>query len=360
MRNLARNAVITMKNIKWGNAPKDCLRLQFGENPEVFPPALEALRNNIGAVNRYPDPEKIKLRSLLAQKENVSLENVFIGNGVDGLIELTAKVFCEAGDEVLIPSPTFPAYQAAVQLMGGTVVTCPLQNDFSLDFERFKKCITLKTKIIFLANPNNPTGNILFSMAQMEQLLNAFDGIVVVDEVYYEFAKVSALPLLKKYKNLIIFQSFSKAYGLAGLRIGVAFANEALLSFFHKAEGSSQVFAINSLGIKAAESVLENQALADKFVEHFLRQKKLFESKLVEIEGLEVFRTQTSFCIFAVPGTAEAFRNRLLEKHVAVKSMSLFDNISPNLVCCAVPPEDKIDFVIKRITQSIEGEEHVA
>ncbi len=354
MKELVRAAVCEMEDISWGQVPDDSLRLQFGENPEVFAPCVRSMKNRLESVNRYPDPDKINLRRLLAQREGVAMENVFLGNGVDGLIELTAKVFCEDGDEVLLPAPTFPAYKASVQMMGGKVIHCPLRADFSLNFERFVACISPRTKMIFLANPNNPTGNMLMSCDQIEALLKLFTGIVVIDEVYYEFSGVTTVGLLSKYKNLIVYRSFSKAYGLAGVRLGVGFADVEILKYFRRAEGSSQVFAVNSLALAAGEAVLENYEEAETFVASYQNKKYRFENLLAQIDGIEVHKTDTSFCLFSVPGKSDDFKTRMAERDVSVKSMSIFDFVPDNLVYCAVPRESQFESVIQNIEMSLE------
>jgi len=342
-----------MKLLKWGKTPKGFLRLNFGENPNIFSPAFKAAQEECGNMNFYPDSEKIELRTLLSEQENVKIENIFIGNGIDGLIELTTKVFINSGNEVLLPSPTFPAYIAATELMGGTIISCLLEEDFNLNFKEFISKISSKTKLIFLANPNNPTGNILMTPKQIEKILQNYAGILAVDEAYFEFSNVTVLPLIKKYKNLIVFRGFSKAYGIAGLRIGAAFADAEVLQFFQKAEGSSQVFSVNRIALSAAKSVLENKKESEEFIQLFLEQKKEFEQRLMDIPDVQVFPTKTCVSLFSTPLSSKIFNEKMANQCIAMKSMSLFENCPENLIMSAIPPKEEFNRVIKAIKKSL-------
>ena len=351
MKNLVRKSVLNMQLLKWGENSANFLRLNFGENPEIFPQAMQAARKELKNINFYPDPEKINLRKLIAKslKDNINYENIFIGNGIDGLIELVVKVFVEEKDEVLIPVPTFPAYIAAAELMGGVIKKCPLEKDFSLDFKKFISKINKKTKLIFLANPNNPTGNILLTPEKIEELLKKFSGILVVDEAYFEFSGVTALPFIKKYDNLIVFRGFSKAYGLAGLRIGVAIASKEIVDFFKKSEGSSQVFAVNRIALAAARAVLKNSKKATEFVQKFKNRKKDFETRLAKINGIKIISTKTCFSLFTTPIFAKDFRDKMLDKKITIKSMDIFEGTPKDLVYSAVPKSKDRKKVIKAI-----------
>jgi len=353
LNSLVKKSILDMQLLKWGKTPANFLRLNFGENPEIFPQAIQVARKELKKINFYPDPEKLSLRKLIAKKEKLDCENIFIGNGIDGLIELVAKVFVEENDEVLIPTPTFPAYIAATELMGGIIKKCPLEVDFSLDFNKFLAKITTKTKLIFIASPNNPTGNILFSLKEIEKLLKKFTGIAVIDEAYFEFSGITALPLIKKYKNLIVFRGFSKAFGLAGVRVGVAFADIEIIEYFKKSEGSSQVFAVNRIAIACARAVLKNTKKANEFVEKFKVHKIKFEEKLAKISGIKIVPTTTSFSLFTTPILAKAFRDKMLDKKIAIKAMDIFENAPENLVYSAVPKAKDQKKVIKAIKEII-------
>lgn len=349
MKNLAREEVLSMEELSWGKVNDFNLRLQFGENPKVFPPSIRYIQEELFNINFYPDPEKTKLRELLAKNHEMSFDDFFIGNGSDGLIELICKVFVSNGDEVLIPSPTFPAYIAGIELMGGLVKYCNLKEDFSLNFEKLKSLITNRTKLIFIANPNNPTGNLLITKKQVEELLDSFQGILVIDEAYFEFSGYTVIDLVKKYDNLVVLRTFSKAYGLAGLRIGYSISSPVINKLFKKSEGSSQVFAVNRLALKAAESVLENQKFAQEFVKNFIKTKNKYEAQLKSTRNIKIIETKTSFCIFSSPLKSHDFKNKINDLGISIKSMSIFNNVPDNLIYSAIPEEDKHDLVIKKI-----------
>lgn len=349
-----RNAVKKMNLIKWGKFSEKCIRLQFGENPEIFPLSKEYAKKELENINLYPDPEKLELRNLIAKKEGFKKENIFIGSGIDGLIELVAKVFIEKDDEVILPIPTFPAYFPAVELMEGKIVKEYLKKDFSLDLESLLAKITKKTKLMYISNPNNPTGNLLLTKNQIEKILQNFSGILVIDEAYFEFAGFTAIDLVKKYKNLIVFRGFSKAYGLAGLRVGYAVANEEVINFFEKTEGSSQVFAVNRVALASAKAVLENPREAQNFVNNFLQRKKEYEINLAKIEGVEVLSSHAAFSLFKTKLDANIFKEKMLEKNIAMKSMAIFEGVPKNLVYSAVPNKENEKEVLEAVKSILE------
>ncbi|OGJ50873.1 hypothetical protein A2335_00835 [Candidatus Peregrinibacteria bacterium RIFOXYB2_FULL_32_7] len=351
MKKLVRQSVRNMKLLKWGNVPcTSAVRLMFGENPYVFQPALKAVRQEATFMNFYPDPVKNDLRAKIADYVGkVLTENIFLGNGEDGLIELIAKVFIEEKDEVLLIAPSFPAYLAAIQLMGGKEKYVYLEKDFSLDFDKLQKSLK-KTKLAFIANPNNPTGNLLLSFEQIEEILKFYQGILVIDECYFELSKnKSAISLIKKYPNLIVLRSFSKSFGLSGLRIGYAIADKEIMKFFEKAEGSSQVFAVNRLAQAGAMAVMDNLNLNKKFVQKFLKRKKDFENKLKKIKGIKVFETRTSFCLIKTDFLAKEIKEKLILQNIFVKDCSIFENMDPDLVYLGVPREEDEEEVFEAL-----------
>lgn len=341
-----------MKGIAWGKPyPKNFLRLQFSECQEVFPPLLRPLQREIANVNLYPDIAKIEeVRALIGKRSGLSAKNVFLGSGVDSLIDLVARVFCEKGDEVLVPTPTYPCYQDAVRFMGATVTQQKLREDFSLDMEAFLRRITPATKLIYLANPNNPTGNILLSIAQIESLLKAFSGILVVDEEYYDFSGVTALPLLKRFDNLIVLRGFSKSYGIAGLRLGVAFGSEDVVRLFEVSQGATQVFELNRLALVAAEVIVSERKRARQFIDKFAARKRDFELELAAIPGVRVLQTCTSFTMFSTPIAAQKLRDQMLRRKIAMKSMSIYEGVPRNVMITAVPLRSQFDRVTSALS----------
>ncbi len=226
---------------------------------------MDANENSLGSVvkdeknlelNRYPDPNQNKLREKLSEYLGVESNKLFFGVGSDEIIDLLIRIFCEPKkDSVLIPQPTYGMYQVACEINDVKVIEVPLEKDFQLDVNRTLKAVQKNTKIIFLCSPNNPTGNLL-TRKSILQILNKFKGIVVIDEAYIDFSeKNSSVKLLDKYENLVITRTFSKAWGLAGLRCGYSIANESITNLLFKVKAP---YNMNKLTASAVLEALGN------------------------------------------------------------------------------------------------------
>ncbi len=194
---------------------------------------LDANENSLGspimpAFNRYPDPHQLKIKEQLTQIKGLPSRNIFLGNGSDECIDLLYRAFCNPGkDNVIIHPPTYGMYEVSAHIHDIEVRRAPLTQDFELDLAAIEELVDDNTKIIWICSPNNPTGN-AFQIADIEMILNNFDGLVVIDEAYINFSrKKSFIPELTEYPNLVVLQTLSKAWGLAGLRLGMAFAGES-------------------------------------------------------------------------------------------------------------------------------------
>lgn len=243
---------------------------------EIF---LDANENAFGSMipkilgidlSRYPDPLAEKLREKYGKFAGVPAKKILVGNGSDELIWLLFLAFVESNEEVLTFVPTFSMYGVFAELLGIRVREVPLESDYSLNTKKFISKISAKTKLIFLCSPNNPTGQII-PLADIEKIL-ATKKIVVVDEAYIEFApEKSAAKLLKKYPNLIILRTFSKAWGLAGLRVGCGLMDADAIAVLQKVRAP---YSVDSLSQKLAIDALKNFAKMKTTVKKFLRKKK--------------------------------------------------------------------------------------
>jgi len=208
--------------------PYSSARDEFSGEAAAF---LDANENPFNSPwNRYPDPRQVKLKTRVSEIKNVPVSKIFLGNGSDEPIDLLFRAFCEPGkDNVVSIHPTYGMYRVAADTNNVAVNLVPLSDEFELDADAVLKAVTSNTKIIFLCSPNNPSGNALDNQ-DMLRIIENFNGIVVVDEAYIDFCpKKSFLPLLDQYPNLVILQTFSKAWGMAGLRLGMAFASEPII-----------------------------------------------------------------------------------------------------------------------------------
>ena len=225
INNLVRENIKSLK-------PYSSARDEFKEfkTDMVFLDANENPFEN--GVNRYPDPQQNDLKAELSKLKRIPTNQILLGNGSDEVIDLAFRIFCRPGiDKALIFSPTYGMYDVSASINNVALIKLPLNKDFQLDLEKIKPYLSDNNiKLIFICSPNNPTGN-LINKADIEFILNNFNGIVMIDEAYIDFAKNDSLiNLINQYNNLVVSQTFSKAWGLAAARIGVAYSNEEIIS----------------------------------------------------------------------------------------------------------------------------------
>lgn len=249
---------LTRANIK-KLTPYSSARDEFSGEAKVF---LDANENSLGSpllkwYNRYPDPHQQLIKQKLSVVKGILPEHIFLGNGSDECIDILFRCFCEPGkDNVIICPPTYGMYEVSAHINDIDIRKAPLLPDFQLDLVHLENLIDANTKIIWLCSPNNPTGNSL-NRTDIEMVLNNFNGIVVIDEAYINFARQkSFVQELKEYPNLVVLQTLSKAWGLAGLRLGMAFASQAIIEVMNKVKPPYNINqATQELVLKALEEV---------------------------------------------------------------------------------------------------------
>jgi histidinol-phosphate aminotransferase len=239
--------------------PYSSARDEFSGEAKVF---LDANENSLGSpltkwYNRYPDPHQHAIKEKLAKIKGIGPEHIFLGNGSDECIDLLFRSFCEPGkDNVIICPPTYGMYEVSANINDVAIRKAPLLEDFQLDLVHIENLADEHTKLIWLCSPNNPTGNSL-RREDIEMVLNNFGGIVVIDEAYINFARQkSFIQELTEYPNLVVMQTFSKAWGMAGLRLGMAFASTAITGVLDKVKPPYNINqATQELVLKAIEEV---------------------------------------------------------------------------------------------------------
>ncbi len=239
--------------------PYSSARDEFSGEAKVF---LDANENSLGSpltkwYNRYPDPHQKAIKEKLSIVKGIAVEHIFLGNGSDECIDLLFRSFCEPGkDNVIICPPTYGMYEVSANINDVSIRKAPLLEDFQLDLVHIENLVDENTKLIWLCSPNNPTGNSL-RREDIEMVLNNFNGIVVIDEAYINFAKQkSFIQELVDYPNLVVMQTFSKAWGLAGLRLGMAFASTAIIDILDKVKPPYNINqATQELALKALDEV---------------------------------------------------------------------------------------------------------
>ncbi len=287
------NQHVKSLNPKVAGPPKadNAIRLDKGELP--YPPSrhvIEAIASAARTLNRYPDILGGELRGALAKYTKAKPEQIIIGNGSDDLIELIVKTFVQPGEEVLLPVPTFFVYCHSTELINARPVFVQRTADFGLDMEALLQKVRPQTKVLFIANPNNPTAN-LVARETIIQILDRLDCIVVVDECYYEICQETVADLVDKYPHLIVLRSFSKSFGLAGLRVGYAIANEVIVDYLYRA---AQLFPVSKLALVGAIAALEEISYVEANLAQIRRERGKLAKALQQL-GFIVYPSATNF-----------------------------------------------------------------
>lgn len=272
----------------------------------------------------YPSEEEQELREKIGAYVGVPASNIVVGNGGDELIERIALLFLKSGEQALTISPTFSMYYHIVNLMKAELQEAPLKEDFSLDVDGLLSKITPKTKVLFSCSPNNPTAN-QFKIDDVKFLLENFSGIVVVDEAYVEFADYSVAPLVKKYDNLVVLRTFSKAFGLAGLRLGYCVADCEVANALSNKVGLP--FPVSTVSLKVGVKILENIDIVKKAVKQVKREREKLVKALNHIDGVKAFDSQTNFVLFKTEKPSAEVHNGLLSRGVIVKNLGTILNL---------------------------------
>jgi histidinol-phosphate aminotransferase len=266
---------------------------------------LDANENPYGSaiekkVNRYPDPLQRDVKEALAKLKHVAPENIFLGNGSDEPIDLLIRATCQpAKDSILILPPTYGMYEVSAGINDVEIISVPLTRSFDLDPAAILAAVKPSTKIIFICSPNNPTGN-LMNKDKVKTILSSFNGIVVVDEAYIDFADFAGfVPLLDQYPNLVVLQTFSKAWGMAALRIGTAYASKEIVSVLNKIKPP---YNINLLTQEAALEALKNEPLKNEMVHKILVQRDRLRAELSKLPiCLELYPSDANFILMRTP-----------------------------------------------------------
>lgn len=302
--------------------PKDYkVKLDANESPFDFPPLLREeiyRRLQERSLNRYPDPLAEELREVLARHTGVPAEGIIAGNGSDELILNLALTF-GTGGRVVIAAPTFSMYRVHSLIAGAEPVEVPrLQPGFALDLDSLKQAAAgERTRLLFLCSPNNPTGNSV-PVEEVAAILEESRALVVVDEAYIEFGGETCLPLLKKYANLVILRTFSKAFGLAGLRIGYLLGDPAVVREILRVK---QPFNLSTFAQVAACTALAHREEFTRVIGRIVKAREELVKELASLPGVTVFPSRANFLLFRTPLPADFVFGRLLEEGVLIRNL---------------------------------------
>ena len=292
---------------------REIIKLDGNENLYGCSPHVREALSQYSMYHLYSDPEQRDLRQSLAAYTGVGEAHILAGNGSDELIDLILRVFLEPGDKVLNLVPTFGMYSFSTRICAGEVVDVEREADFSLNVPRVKKALTSRTKVIFIASPNNPTGN-LTAREDIEEIAKT-GIIVVVDEAYFEFCDVTALPLMRKYDNVLVLRTFSKWAGLAGLRLGYGIFPAEMAGFLRQVKPP---YNINRAAQVAAIASLNDLPYLQSKVKAIIKERERLFGLLQEVGWLEPYPSQANFIL------ARVLRGQAAEVHQALKQRGIF------------------------------------
>ena len=302
--------------------PYSSARDEFKGEASVF---LDANENSYGSpltkwYNRYPDPLQWKVKEKLSEIKGVPANRIFLGNGSDECIDVLIRMVCEPGiDNILIVPPTYGMYQVSADINNVAVKKVPLTPEFQLDLPGIENAIDDQTKIIFLCSPNNPTGNSLHK-EDIEAILNNYFGLVVIDEAYINFSKFRSFTQdLVDYPNLVIMQTLSKAWGLAALRVGMAFASEEIISVMNKVKPP---YNINQASQELVLKALEEVGQVNDMIKEIVAQRTLLEQELLKLSTVKkIYPSDANFLLVQVQEARRLYEYLLL-KGIVVRDRS--------------------------------------
>jgi histidinol-phosphate aminotransferase len=289
---------------------------------------LDANENSLGSpltkwYNRYPDPYQQKLKEKLAFVKQIAANQIFIGNGSDECIDILFRTFCEPGkDNIIICPPTYPMYEVSANINDVNIQKAPLLSDYQLNVAHIEQLVNPNTKIIWICSPNNPTGNSL-DRIDIETILNHFEGIVVVDEAYINFSKQkSFVQSLIDYPNLVVLQTLSKAWGLAGLRLGMCFASPQVIGFMNKVKAP---YNINIVTQELALQALEEVGQVNDMIKLLVDMRVALAEVIASMPHvIQVFPSDTNFILVKIPKARQLYAY-LLSQGIIVRDRSALE-----------------------------------
>jgi len=328
------------------------VKLDAMENPFPIP---QTVRREIAAVvqktpiNLYPDPSSKALKKTIASLWKINPERMLLGNGSDELIQ---EIILAFGGPVLVPAPTFAMYEITARALAQKVVTVPLDNNFNLDSDTIlNKAKSNKVKVIFLACPNNPTGN-RFSDRAVRKILENADTAVVIDEAYYSFSGKTWLPMMNRYPNMIVLRTLSKI-GFAGIRVGVLIAAQNIVNELNKIR---LPYNINSLSQAVAVAALKHRNVFDRQISLLISERKKLYNQLSTLSGITAYPSETNFIMIRTSTDATRIHHILKQSGILVKNLNRPGPLNNCIrVTVGTPSENRIFVkVLKKILLNVE------
>lgn len=349
-----RKEVEEIKDYVPGKTPKEpgVVKLASNENPfGPSPKAVKAIGEEAGRLQIYPDQKSTLLREALANKLGVGTDCIICGNGSDDIMQILASTYISPGDEVIVSKNTFSLYELVTRLFGGKLVLADLKND-ALDLAAIAQAVTKKTKVIFLTNPNNPTGTI-FNAAEFDALLKKApaNALVVVDEAYAEFVESREFPDSIKYvkegRNVVVLRTFSKFFGLAGLRVGYGVARPELVAPMFR---TKMPFNVNRLAQAGAAAALDDDDFMAKTLRNNGEGKDYFYAELDKL-GVKHQKTEANFIFLYTPKPADEMFLELMRRGVIIRPLTSFG--FPNAIRVSIGTREQNEKFVAALKQSL-------
>ncbi len=299
-------------------SPYSSARVEYQGREAIF---LDANENPYNApYNRYPDPLHKDLKQTLSDKKGIHPDNIFLGNGSDEAIDLLIRTFCEPRREnIMIMNPTYGMYAVCAGINDVETKKISLTDDFQLDIEAIKSTVNKYTKLIFLCSPNNPTGN-CFKEEDILSILEFFQGIVVLDEAYIDFTPYEGfVKHLSQHENLVILQTFSKAYGMAGIRLGMALGNKEIIDLLNKIK---YPYNVNAITQKIALDALKNEKKKTQRIHKIMKEKEKLIGQLQEFPFIEKIYPSDANFFLAKTTEPKSIYNYLTDQKIIVRDRS--------------------------------------
>jgi histidinol-phosphate aminotransferase len=308
---------LVRKNIR-ELTPYSSARDEYSGKKGIF---LDANENPFGKLNRYPDPHHTKLRAEIGRVNEIPVENIFIGNGSDEAIDLLFRIFCEPGkDKALTFSPTYGMYEVSAAVNDVKMIKVPLNEDLDIDIVKVKPYLRdSRLKMIFICSPNNPTSN-SFDRKKILSIIEGFRGIVIIDEAYIDFSiNPSFISLINKHENLVILRTFSKAWGAAGIRVGMVFAGAEIINYLYRIKPP---YNISTLNQKEALKRIRKPEKFRKQIEDIIAERELLSEKIRNLEITEkLYPSDSNFLLLKVKD-AEAIYYLLRKRNIIIRNRS--------------------------------------
>jgi histidinol-phosphate aminotransferase len=301
---------------------EDFLRLNANENlffPQEILSQVNAETMKEVDLRTYPRIEEKKLHRELSTYYSLPPDYFVINNGSDPLIESCVKAFLQSHEHVISITPTFGMFKIISQNEGHEYLEVPLNQDFSLNVDALLSKATPNTRLCFINSPNNPTGN-QFTIQDIHELLTTFNGVIIVDEAYVEFASYTLKELIDEYENLVLLRTFSKAFGIAGLRIGYSIANAKLTDALKRVQ---LPYNINKFSLTFARKLLHHHKLIQPVLQQVITERATLYNNMCAIRGVTAYTSETNFILFQTKNTEQTFQS-LLSQNILVRK---FDNI---------------------------------